>query len=48
LLPILPHDRSGRFDPDAYAATLIDVSAFSSDAPDDILGGQYRCHGSPP
>jgi hypothetical protein len=44
LLPILPHDRSGRFHPNADTATLVDIGAFGGNAPDDILGGQYRCH----
>jgi hypothetical protein len=40
----LAHDRGGRFQPDADAAALVDVSALGGNAPDDILGGQYRCH----
>jgi hypothetical protein len=48
LLSIPPHDRGGRFQPNADAATLVDVRTLSRNTPDDILGGQYRCHRSPP
>ena len=48
LLPILPHDRRRRFKTDADAATLVDIGALGGNAPDNILGGQYRCHQSPP
>jgi hypothetical protein len=48
LLPILAHDRGGRFQPDADATTLIDIGTFGGNAPDDILGGQYSWHRSPP
>jgi hypothetical protein len=48
LLPVAPHDRRRRLEPNADAATLVDIGAFGGDAPDDILGGQYRCHLSPP
>jgi hypothetical protein len=44
LLAVLPHDRCGRFKPNADATALIDISALGRNAPDDILGGQYRCH----
>jgi hypothetical protein len=40
LLPILPHDRGGRPQPDSDAAALVDKGALGGDAPDDILGGQ--------
>jgi hypothetical protein len=42
LLPVLPHDRGGRFQPDTDATTLIDIGALGGNAPNDILGGQYR------
>jgi len=48
LLSILPHDRSRRFEPYAAATTLVDIYALGCNAPHDILGGQYRCHRSPP
>jgi hypothetical protein len=41
---VLTHDRGRRFEPDAHTATLVDISALGGNAPDDILGGQYRCH----
>src|SRR3974390_523123 len=44
LLPVSPHHRGGRCQPNADAAALIDIGAFGGNAPDDILGGQYRCH----
>jgi hypothetical protein len=44
LLAVLPHDRCGRFKPNADAAALVDVSALSGNSTDDILSGQYRCH----
>jgi len=44
LLPILPHDRRRRLQPNTDAATLVDIGALGGNAPDDILGGQYRCH----
>jgi hypothetical protein len=44
LLSILPHDRSGWFQPDADAATLIDIGTLGGNAPDNFLGGQYQCH----
>jgi hypothetical protein len=48
LLPIPPHDRGRRFKPNADAAALVDIGALGGNAPDDILGGQYRCHVPPP
>jgi hypothetical protein len=49
LLSVPPHDRGRRLQPDADAASLIDISALGGNAPDDILSGQYRCHSvSPP
>jgi hypothetical protein len=47
LLPILPHDRRSRFEPNADPASVVDIGAFGGDAPDDVLGGQYRCHLAP-
>ena len=41
LLPTAPHERGGRFQPDADAATLIDIGTLGGNAPDDIRGGQY-------
>jgi hypothetical protein len=41
---ILPHDRRGRLQPNTYGAALIDKGTLGGDAPDDILGGQYRRH----
>jgi hypothetical protein len=48
LLSVSPHDRGRGFQPNADAATLVDVRTLGGDAPDDILGGQYRCHRAPP
>jgi hypothetical protein len=44
LLAVLPHDRCGRFNPNADAAALVDIGALGGNSTDDILGGQYRCH----
>jgi hypothetical protein len=44
LVSVLPHDRSGRFEPNADGAALIDKGTLGGNAPDDILGGQYRRH----
>ena len=44
LVAVLPHDRCGRFKPNADAAALIDVSALGGYSTDDVLRGQYRCH----
>ena len=44
LLAVLPHDRCGRFKPDADTAALVEISALGGNSTDDILGGQYRCH----
>jgi hypothetical protein len=43
LLAVLPHDRCGRFNPNADAAALVDISALGGNSTDDI-GGQYRCY----
>jgi hypothetical protein len=48
LLPIPPHDRGRRLQPNAYAAALVDKGALGGNSPDDILGGQYQCHLLPP
>jgi hypothetical protein len=42
--PYRPHDRGGRLQPNADAAALVELGAFGGNAPDDVLGGQYRCH----
>jgi hypothetical protein len=34
----------GRFEPNADGAALIDKDTLDGNAPDDILGGQYRRH----
>ena len=39
LLSIPPHDRGRRLEPDADAATLVDIGTLGGNAPDDILGG---------
>jgi hypothetical protein len=44
LLSVLPYDRSGRFQTNADDASLTDEGALGDNSPDDILGGQYRCH----
>jgi hypothetical protein len=44
LVAALPHDRCGRFKPNADSATLVDISALGGNSTDDILGGQYRSH----
>jgi hypothetical protein len=44
LLSVLAHDRSRRLQANADAGTLVDIGALGGNAPDDILGGQYRCH----
>ena len=38
------HDRGGRFQPNTDGAALIDKDTLGGNAPDDILGGQYRRH----
>jgi len=43
LASVLPHDRGGWFEPNANGA-LIDNDTLGGNAPDDILGGQYRRH----
>jgi hypothetical protein len=48
LLSVLPYDRRRRFQTNADAAAFVDIRALGGNAPDDILGGQYRCHQSPP
>jgi hypothetical protein len=40
----LADDRARRFQPNADATTLVDTGAFGGNSPNDILGGQYRCH----
>jgi hypothetical protein len=40
----LPHNRCGRFKPNANATALVDISALGGNSTDDVLGGQYRCH----
>jgi hypothetical protein len=42
LLPILPHDRGGRLQPNA--ATLVDKGTFGGYSPDNVLGSEYRRH----
>ena len=48
LLSVMPHNCRRRFEPNADTAILVDVGALGGNAPDDILGGQYCCHRSPP
>jgi hypothetical protein len=48
LLAVLPHDRGCRLQPNSDAATLVDIGTLGGNAPDDILGGQYRSHLPPP
>jgi hypothetical protein len=38
LVSILPYDRAGRFEPNTYAAALIDKGALGGNAPDDTFG----------
>jgi hypothetical protein len=44
LLSIQPHDRGGRFEPNAYGAALVDKGTLGGNAFDDILGRQHRIH----
>ena len=44
LLPVPPHDRGCQLQPNADAATIIDIGTLGGNAPDNILGGQYRYH----
>jgi hypothetical protein len=44
LVSILSHDRGGRFEPNTDGAAIVDKGALGGNAPDDILGGQYRRH----
>jgi hypothetical protein len=44
LVSKLPHDRGGRFEPNANRAAIIDKGTLGGDPPDDIRGGQYRRH----
>jgi hypothetical protein len=44
LLSVLPHDRGGRFEANAYGAALVDKGALGGNAFDDILGSQNRSH----
>ena len=39
MLSIPPYDRGRRLEPDADAATLVDIGTLGGNAPDDILGG---------
>jgi hypothetical protein len=39
LLSIPPHDRGRWLEPDADAASLVDIGTLGGNAPDDILGG---------
>src|SRR6516162_8986292 len=39
LLSIPPYDRGRRLEPDADAATLVDIGTLGGNAPDDMLGG---------
>ena len=41
---LLRHNRGGRFERNTYGAALVDKGTLGGDAPDDILGGQYRRH----
>jgi hypothetical protein len=44
LLSILPYDRCCRLQPNAEIAALVNKGTPGGNAPDDILGGQYRRH----
>jgi hypothetical protein len=44
LVSVLPHDCCGWFQPNTDGATLIDKGTLGGNAPNDILGGQYRRH----
>jgi hypothetical protein len=44
----LPHDRGGRFHPNADCAALIDKGTLGGNAPDDILGVNIGAIQSPP
>jgi len=44
LFAILPHDRGGRFEANAYGTALVDKGALGGNAFDDILGREYRSH----
>jgi hypothetical protein len=44
LLTVPPNDRCRRLQPNADAATVIDIGAFGRYSADDILGSQYRRH----
>jgi len=48
LLPVPPHNCGRRLQPNTDVATLVDICGLGCNAPHDILGGQYRCHRSPP
>ena len=40
----MAHDRGCQLQPNADAATVIDIGTLGGNAPDNILGGQYRYH----
>jgi hypothetical protein len=44
LLPVLPHNRCGRFEANADGSALVDKGALGSNPPNDIFWGQYRRH----
>jgi hypothetical protein len=48
LFTILAYDRRRRLEPNADTTALVDIGALGGNAPDDIFGGQYRCHQPPP
>ena len=44
LIAVLPHDRRGRFQPNADATSVIDEGALGGNSFDNVLRGQYRRH----
>jgi hypothetical protein len=44
LVSVLPHNRSGRLQPNTDGAALVDKGTFGGNAPDDFFWGQYRRH----
>jgi hypothetical protein len=48
LLSVPPYDRGRRLQPDPDGAAFVNIGALGSNAPDDILSSQYRCHLPPP